>query len=278
MIYTFLAAMGLSGIAAILLWNRSLKRPIALRTRELQAAKLDAEAANESKSRFLATVNHELRTPLTAIGSSLSLISGGVAGAVPEDVRKMIDIADDSSQRLGRLINDILDFERIRSGKMTYHMAPLDLGEMIRGSVEVNRAYADQYNVSFSLKEPLTDAKLEGDKDRLLQVMANLLSNAAKISEPGDRVEIETERRNGTVRVSGTDNGAGIPENFHDDIFGEFARSKMADLHQVSGTGLGLSISKSIIDAHHGVIDFESEEGRGARFNFDLPVAAVRDN
>lgn|GEM_PF-4847502 len=272
-IYTFLAALGLSGVAAIIVWSRSLKRQIALRTRELEAAKTEAERANESKSRFLATVSHELRTPLTAIGGSLSLISGGVAGEVSADAKKMIDIADASAKRLNRLINDILDFEKIRSGKMTYQFQPLVLADLLNQSIEANRYYASQYGVAFDLKTPLPEAVIHGDQDRLMQVMANLLSNAAKFSERGDRVEIQADETEEGIRVSVTDQGAGIPETFQNDIFGEFARSEMADLQHVSGTGLGLSISKSIVNAHHGKIDFDSEIERGSRFFFELPIS-----
>jgi signal transduction histidine kinase len=286
LIYSFLAALVIIGIVAILLWNRSLQSQIRLRTLELeqeldehlrtgqalQVAKTEADEANAAKTRFLTTVSHELRTPLTAIGGSLSLIAGGVAGKVPDDVKELVDIANDSAKRLGRLIDDILDLEKIRSSKMEYRFQTVELSEILETAVEANRAYAAQYGVVFDINDSLPRAMIRGDRDRLLQVMANILSNAAKFSERGGHVEIGAQRQTEYVQVSVTDHGMGISEEFRDKIFGEFARSELADIKQVKGTGLGLSISKSIIESHQGSIAFESNIDRGTRFFFDLPT------
>lgn len=223
------------------------------------------------KTEFISTVSHELRTPLTSIRGSLGLIAGGVAGQIPERAKNMVDIAYKNSERLVRLINDILDVEKIESGKMVFQLKPLELVPLIEQTMEANRGYGEQYRVTFVLTEVVPGVMVNVDSDRMTQVLTNLLSNAAKFSPPQSRVEIGVHRVGTRVRVSVRDHGSGIPEEFKGRIFQKFAQADSSDTRQKGGTGLGLSIVKAIVEKHGGTIGFDTVMGEGTTFYFDLP-------
>lgn len=231
----------------------------------------ERKIVDKLKNEFVSTVSHELRTPLTSIRGSLGLVLGGVAGQIPEQANTMIEIAYKNSERLVRLINDILDIEKIESGKMVFEMAPLELGPVIEQALETNQAYASQLGVDLQLITPVPEIRIVGDNDRILQVLANLLSNAAKFSPAGGTVQVEVTRRSKTVRVSIRDHGPGISEEFRKSIFQKFAQADASTTRQRGGTGLGLSISKAIVERHNGQIGFDSQPGEGATFYFELP-------
>lgn len=227
------------------------------------------------KREFISMVSHELRTPLTSIHGALGLIAGGVAGQLQSNVKKLMDIALNNSERLISLINDILDIEKIESGKMSFIIKPLNIVSLVEQSIESNKAYADRFKVTFRINIDSNvherETKVKGDYDRLVQVMTNLLSNAAKFSPTDEVVIISVERFNRTIRVSVKDKGPGIPGEFYNRIFQKFAQADSSDTRQKGGTGLGLSISRAIIEKLGGKIGFESEIGKGATFYFELP-------
>lgn len=231
----------------------------------------DQKAVEQMKNDFVSVVSHELRTPLTSIRGSLGLLAGGVAGELPEKARSLVEIAAKNSERLGRLINDILDIEKIESGKMGFRFAPVELGPLVEQAVESNRAYAEAYGVELRIAGTLPEARVWADADRVLQVMANLLSNAAKFSPPGGAVEVAAERLDGHLRVEVTDRGKGIPPELRPRLFEKFVQADASSTRQKGGTGLGLSISKAIVERHGGTIGFESEAGVATSFFFDLP-------
>ncbi|MDA1190405.1 MAG: PAS domain S-box protein, partial [Candidatus Poribacteria bacterium] len=224
------------------------------------------------KDEFISTVSHELRTPLTSIRGSLDLILGGAAGELPDSAGALLKIARTNSERLVRLINDILDIEKIESGKVAFGQASIKIAQLVEESLLANRGYAEQYGVEFVLEDADSTAVVNGDPDRLMQVMANLLSNAAKFSTRGDNVTISAIQRGGTVRVSVTDTGKGIPRNALEAIFEKFTQVDSSNTRQQGGTGLGLSISKAIVEKHGGTIHVESELGVGSTFWFELPA------
>ena len=225
------------------------------------------------KSRFHANMSHELRTPLTSIKGSLSLIATGVAGDVADDVATLVGIADDSAKSLVELINDILGFEKIKAGQLVYNFAPVDIFAVLEQAIEANRAYGEEYGVTFDLFEAdIFGVRVNGDRGRLIQVMNNLLSNAAKYSVRGSRVEVFIEDQASTVRVNVRDFGQGIPEEFRGNIFSEFYQVYAKGADRPGGTGLGLSIAKSIVDSHGGTINYTTETGAGTTFYFDLLV------
>lgn len=232
------------------------------------------------KGEFVSTVSHELRTPLTSIAGSLGLLSGGAAGPLPDKAARLIQIAQANSQRLVRLINDILDIEKIESGKLRLELAPLDLREIAERSIEGVQGYARELGVVVALGSS-ESAPVRGDADRLIQVVTNLLSNASKFSPAGGVVTVTVDRETRLARLSVVDQGQGIPESFRSRIFSKFAQADGSDTRAKGGTGLGLAIAREIAERHGGRLWFESAEGEGATFHLDLPLSnapAVSDD
>jgi PAS domain S-box-containing protein len=223
------------------------------------------------KSEFVSTVSHELRTPLTSIRGSLGLVWGGVAGELPERAKSLVGIAKTNCERLIRLINDILDSEKIESGKMTFELQAQELEPLMAQALADNQGFAEQHGVTLALKKAAGQVRVCVDSDRLTQVVTNLLSNAIKYSPPQGTVNVVMRKQASRVRVEITDNGTGIPEEFRSRIFQKFSQADSSDTRQKGGTGLGLSISKIIIERMDGSIGFTSEPGKGTTFFFELP-------
>lgn len=223
------------------------------------------------KGEFVSVVSHELRTPLTSIRGSLGLLAGTMADALPDKGKRMLTIAVDSTERLTRLINDILDLERMSSGKMTMSRGPCDAAALVSQSIDAMTAMAENAHVTLSATVP--EARLWADSDRVIQVLTNLLSNAIKFSEPETSVCVETQRLPRYVRFQIKDEGRGIPTDKLRSIFGQFQQVDASDSRKESGTGLGLAICHTIISQHDGVIWAESVDGKGSTFFFTLPVA-----
>lgn len=222
------------------------------------------------KGEFISTVSHELRTPLTAIIGSLGLVRETATGLDP-DSANFLDMAYQNSERLSVLINDVLDLEKIESGQMTIDLRPLDLRGQLEHAVRINQPYADVHGTRLRLL-PGEDFTVSADPDRLLQVLTNLLSNAAKFSPEGSEVEVSASRNGAAVRVAVSDRGPGIPDSFRGAIFQRFERSDNSDTRRKGGTGLGLSICKALVERMNGSIGFESAPGKGSTFYFDLPL------
>ena len=223
------------------------------------------------KSEFVSTVSHELRTPLTSIRGSLGLIAGGVAGQLPDAVKSLVEIAKNNCERLIRLINDILDIEKIESGKMQLDLKVLVLQPLLAQALAANEGFGAAKNLHLTLVAPEEPLRVQADSDRLTQVVTNLLSNAMKFS-PGDAtVEVHVLRAGSVVRVEVRDQGPGIPDEFRKRIFQKFSQADSSDTRQNAGTGLGLNISRAIIERLDGSIGFESKVGAGSTFYFELP-------
>ena len=228
--------------------------------------------AERMKKEFTSTLSHELRTPLTSIIGSLQLINSGVLGDIDKDVLELTTIAERNGQRLLDLINDVLDVEKIESGKLTLFPEPLLLSELVAESLALNRGFADRYKVRLAASGELPLVKVNADRKRLLQIMTNLLSNAAKFSPEGATVLVTMQpAADGNVRVGVDDSGPGIPENFRNRIFGRFAQADMSYTRQKGGTGLGLAICKRLIEMMGGKIGFSDRSGGGTTFWFELP-------
>ena len=222
---------------------------------------------------FISTVSHELRTPLTSIRGSLGLILGGVAGELPEKAKSLLTIANNNSERLINLINDILDIEKITAGKMQFEYSITNLVTVVQQAIEANKGYADQLHIRFELMTGFDrEILVRVDKNRMAQVMSNLLSNAAKYSPTNDRVEISLTTAEDKVRISVHDHGKGIPEEFKPRIFNKFAQADSSDTRQKGGTGLGLNITQAIVERQNGNIGFDSSEQSGTTFYVDLPI------
>jgi len=225
------------------------------------------------KDEFVSTVSHELRTPLTSISGSLGLINGGALGEVPEKVKEMLILAGNNTERLLLLVNDILDMQKVEAGDMDFSPKIMELFPFIEQALDANKGYAERLNVKLVITENCHDIYSHADADRLMQVMCNLISNAAKFSPPGNIVEISSIPNGSNIRISVTDHGPGIPADFQSKLFDKFTQGNSTNTRKPGGTGLGLSISKAIVERHDGEIGFTTEEGVGTSFWFTLPIA-----
>ncbi len=223
------------------------------------------------KNEFVSIVSHELRTPLTSITGALGLIAGGALGEVPATMKPMLDIAQHNSQRLTLLIGDLLDMEKLIAGKMVVQLASQPLVPLLDEALQANRAYAERLGVRLEagVQAAVTVAV---DAHRLQQVLANLLSNAAKFSPAGEVVTLSSEWCGDQVRVCVRDHGPGIPQSFRQRIFQKFSQADSSDTRQQGGTGLGLAISKELIEHMDGRIGFDADLAPGACFWFELPA------
>ncbi|MCW4148204.1 response regulator [Halomonas sp. 18H] len=232
----------------------------------------ERKRADQMKSEFISTVSHELRTPLTSISGALGLMMGGGAGELPDKAQKLLTTAHRNSKRLAHLINDLLDIEKIAAGKLHFDMQLHALMPLIEQAMEANRSYGSHRGVTLSLAGDTPDVLVNVDAHRMLQVLANLLSNAIKFSPDGDIVTLSVEASDSKVIVSVIDNGPGIPAAFREKIFQRFAQADSSDTRAQEGTGLGLAITRELVEHMGGHVDFESSEGKGSRFFFELPL------
>jgi len=228
-------------------------------------------ALERMKDEFISTVSHELRTPLTSIRGALGLLSAGVLGTMSEKASHLLRIAVTNTDRLVRLINDILDLERMESGRAPLHFGTCDLAELVRQAVETMAPMADAAGVK--LESSVPSQRLDADSDRLMQVLTNLLSNAIKFSPAGSAVQItvESSDRTGMVTLRVTDAGRGIPADKLESVFDRFQQVDVADARQKGGTGLGLAICRSIVQQHGGNIWAEHNATSGVTFAMQLP-------
>jgi len=232
----------------------------------------ERKRVEKMKNEFVSTVSHELRTPLTSIKGGLGLLTGGALGEIPQQANEILNIASHNTDSLLLLVNDILDMQKIESGELEMEFEKMAVLPFLKQSLQDNKAYAEQYKVVVTLESYDKELFVNANKDRLKQVMANLLSNAAKFSHENGSIEVVVSQPvNNIVRVSVTDHGFGIAKEFYPTIFDKFTQQDSSDTRQKGGTGLGLSISKAIIEKHGGEITFTSKEGEGTTFYFDLP-------
>lgn len=229
--------------------------------------------ADRLKNEFVSTVSHELRTPLTALRGALALLVSGKVGVLPETARPFLEIANTDCLRLIRLIDDLLDIQKIEAGRMDFRMGRVELMPLLRRALEAARPFGDQNGVPLAAGSGVEEAVVLGDADRLLQVLANLLSNAVKFSPRGACVQVSLRRHGGGFRISVRDQGPGIPDAFRPRVFERFAQADGSDARQKGGTGLGLHICRVIVERHGGRIGFDTRPGRGTAFHVDLPGA-----
>lgn len=227
------------------------------------------------KDDFIATVSHELRTPLTVIKGALSLVNSGQLGALPAASQKLLVAAQQNSERLAHLINDLLDMEKLVAGKMPFLRQPLQVETQLTQTVHELEPFAAQYQVQLEVAPVEPGLQLWADSLRLQQTLANLLSNAIKFSKPNSRVQLRAKPLAEHIRIEVEDNGLGIPEAFQARIFERFAQADTEQRRQKGGTGLGLAICKALIEQMGGEIGFHSATGQGTLFYFTLPAVNV---
>ncbi|PQV65088.1 PAS domain S-box-containing protein [Abditibacterium utsteinense] len=260
----------------------------------------ESQRAERLKNEFVSVVSHELRTPLTSIRGALGLLAGGMAGELPPGAQQMIEIAQKNSDRLVLLINDILDIEKIESGKMRFDLHSFALRQWLESAIEQNSAYAQALGVTLELEDAQQIDAIEvfGDENRLQQVLSNLLSNACKFTPSGGvvtlRAHVESaseasnfgaeqagaeqagaeQLRSGAVQISVIDEGPGVPAEFVPRLFEKFAQADSSSTRKQGGTGLGLAIARAIVEKHGGALNYRAPQkiNQGATFQFDLPI------
>ena len=223
------------------------------------------------KTEFISTVSHELRSPLTSIRGSLGLVAAGIAGELPEAAKSLVDIAKNNCERLIRLINDILDSEKIESGKMHLDLTVVNMAQLVQQAMTAHEGSASQHGVKLVLTAPDASLQVNANSDRLVQVVTNLLSNAVKFSPPDGTVAVNVSRVAHGVRVEIDDCGPGIPDDFRSRIFQKFSQADASDSREKGGTGLGLNISQALVHKMGGEIGFSSTTGKGSTFFFEFP-------
>ena len=239
---------------------------IVLNTRDIS----ERHAIDRMKSEFISVVSHELRTPLTAMRGALGLLAGGVLGTLPENGRRMLDIAVSSADRLARLLDDVLDLEKMESGQAVMNREPCSAAALVQQAADAMAAMATEARMTVTLEA--TEVPVLADSDRIQQALTNLISNAVKFSPPEGHIRVTAVRRDGEILFSVSDEGRGIPKEKLDVIFDRFQQVDASDSRQKGGTGLGLTISRSIVESHGGVMWVESSPGKGSTFYFTLPA------
>jgi PAS domain S-box-containing protein len=222
---------------------------------------------------FVTTVSHELRTPMTSIAGALGLMIGGAVGSLSPSAVHLIEIAHANCQRLGRLVNDILDIKKLESGQMDLHFQRCSARALVEQAIEANHEFAEGYGMRTRLDAAEEPFDVQVDPDRFVQVIINLLSNAVKFSPSGAEAVVSIETSGDNVRIAVRDHGAGIPADFKPRVFEKFAQANSANGQQKSGTGLGLSIVRQIVMHMQGQIGFADAPGGGTIFYVDLPSA-----
>ena len=232
----------------------------------------ESKRQQQLKNEFVATVSHELRTPLTSIMGSVGCLAGGAFGSLPDPATRLLKIALGNCHRLVGIVNEILDIEKIKLGKMSYDRRAVDVHELVELGIQAIQGMSEEYGISVRLDNTSVQAVVLADPDRLTQVITNLLSNAIKFSPRASDVVISIENCDDLVCVSIRDSGPGIPEDYKDRIFEKFVQVDATDQRRRGGTGLGLSIAKQIVSQLGGEIDFETAPGGGTIFKVVFPA------
>ncbi|MBF9042898.1 PAS domain S-box protein [Rhodobacterales bacterium HKCCE4037] len=231
----------------------------------------ERKRAEQMKLTSVSTVSHELRTPLTSIRGALRLLEAGVTGELSPEAEKLVRMANKNSEQLLAIVNDILTLQKLSCGELSMNKDIIDLRDLLSEAIESNALFARECDVHLVLRSRQTPAMVEADSARLMQVMSNLISNAAKFSPPGSGVELHIQDLGDKWRVAVSDEGPGIPEHARDTIFNSFTQVEGTKSDKHPSTGLGLTICKEVVRQHDGEIGFESTDGRGSTFHFDLP-------
>ena len=231
----------------------------------------ERRALDKMKDEFISTVSHELRTPLTSLRAALGLITGGTLDNRPEKLRQMLDIATGNTDRLVRLVNDILELERIGSGKAELHCTMCSADDLFRRAAGLQQTSASKAQLRITFNSQ--GVNVWADPDRILQTLTNLISNAIKFSTPGTEIHLRSRKVDReTAEIQVRDQGRGIPEDKLESIFERFHQVDASDSRQMGGTGLGLAICRSIVQQHGGRIWATSTPGQGSTFHFTLPT------
>lgn len=225
----------------------------------------------KAKDGFVSTVSHELRSPLTSIKGSMGLLLSNAAGDMPASARRLLEVAHRNAERLTIIINDILDLQKIAEGGMDINIQEVDAAALVHEAVSASALFFQRFDLDIVIEGAEAPVLLFNDPNRIIQVLGNLLTNAAKFSKPGGVITVVITQNAEATRISVRDEGYGIPADEHSKVFERFADLTNSDRHKNGGSGLGLSICKAIIERLGGKIGFESVEDVGTEFHIDLP-------
>jgi signal transduction histidine kinase len=259
----------LDGTQQVIAYSRELEKA----TTELQEANRRLQDLDRLKDEFISTVTHELRTPLTSVRSLAEILHTNPD--IDEDQHKSFTgIIIKESERLTRLINQVLDYEKIESAQMDWVITSTDINEIIQDAVASTRQLVEDKNITIDYELNDHTPPISGDRDRLVQVIVNLISNAVKFCDAHrGKITIRLTANTAQVQVDVQDNGIGIKAKDQSKIFEKFQQVKDPARGRPYGTGIGLTISKRIIDFHHGKIWVKSKPGMGSTFSFSLPTS-----
>jgi signal transduction histidine kinase len=242
--------------------------------RRLRKEELQRELVEKQKQELMGVISHEFRTPAAAVHGALELITRGTSGPISQETRHLVDMARSNTLQLLSLVNDFLDLQKYETGKLQMTKQLCELIPVVEQAINNNKIYAEQFSVTFLLNIKTDPVKVYCDAMRIEQVLANLLSNAAKYGATNDVIEIQVLKPAASmVRVSVSDHGDGIAPHIQDKVFEKFVMARTGKSGKVRSSGLGLSISKAIIEEHGGQIAFETRVGEGTTFYFNLPIA-----
>jgi signal transduction histidine kinase len=238
---------------------------------ERKRAEEELKEAMETKSQFISTVSHELRTPLASMKEAISIVSEKVAGKINKDQRHFLNIAERNIDRLARLINEVLDFQKLSANKMKFHMQENDIREVVKDACHTMALYAEKKRVKLSIKLDDDLPKARFDSDGIMQVLTNLISNSIKFTPEKGQVTVFAQHKGEDLVIRVSDTGTGIPKEALTKIFDPFYQAHQPG-QETKGTGLGLSIVNKIVMIHGGRIEVESEVGQGTTFTVFLPL------
>lgn len=230
----------------------------------------ERRSADRAKDEFISIVNHELRTPLTAIRGAVGLLANDVV-ADADQRAELFDIAWDNVQRLGRLVDDLLDVQRLRLGAVDLVLATMEIGPLAQETLDLLAPSAAEAGLTLRIDDRSPGAMVRADPGRLVQALGNLVTNAIKHSPAGEEIVVEITAREPNVRVCVFDRGPGVPAEFLSKLFSPFAQADSTDARSAGGAGLGLYIVRTLIEAHGGAVGHDAH-GAGAAFYFEIPV------
>ncbi len=243
---------------------------------ERKRAERELKETMELKSQFISTVSHELRTPLTSMKESITIVADEIAGKINSDQKNFLNIAKRNVERLSRLINEVLDFQKLSAHKMKMNMAENDVKAVVNDVYNTMLPHAKQKNINLIVEFDTDVLKAVFDYDRMIQVLVNLINNAIKFTPEKGKITVSAGKKGDDLTMKVTDTGMGMPKEALPKIFDQFYQVFQQN-QQIKGTGLGLSIVKKIVELHDGRVEVESELGKGTTFTVFFPLNRVVD-
>lgn len=268
-----IAIQNLMSVQAVRELNASLQQKIQDATKELRLSNIQLQKLDKAKDEFLSLASHQLRTPLTSVKGYLSMVLEGDVGKLTPSQRKMLGEAFSSSERMVHLINDFLNVSRLQTGKFNIEKTEVDLSVIVEEEVKSLKLAASSRKLSFVYKKPKNFPRLNIDENKIRQVIMNYADNAIYYSPEGSKINVSLKNAGNKIVFKVQDQGIGVPKSEQAQLFTKFFRATNARKKRPDGTGVGLFLTKKIIEEHDGSLLFESTEGKGSVFGFEIPLS-----